>query len=132
MTMQYAEDGTTIILDDVTFVPDFDNAPSEIKARIAAAGGLAAVLPYEPPPPLIPNLTPRQLCLMLLQIGMTSAMVDAAIASIPDPVAREVATVEWTKSTTYERHHPLVDQLAAGFGFTDSELDTIWTYAASI
>lgn len=49
MTMRYAEDGTTIVIDDVTFVPNFENAPSEIRQMILDAGGIEAVEPYTPP-----------------------------------------------------------------------------------
>ena len=54
--MQYAKDNQTIIIDGRIFVPSYENAPSEIRTKIDALGGLAAVQPYTPPAIVIDDL----------------------------------------------------------------------------
>lgn len=133
--MKYAKDGKTIIIlngDTNTFVPSYENAPSEIRAKIDALGGLEAVQPYVEPPVPLPTLTPRQLRLMLLQIGMSEAMVTAQIEKIKDADEKAAALIEWNWATQYERDHPLVLKLAGEFDFKDNELDDLWKYASSI
>lgn len=47
--MRYTKDGVTIDVDGRIFVSSYADAPSEIRAKIDALGGLAAVQPYTPP-----------------------------------------------------------------------------------
>jgi len=82
-------------------------------------------------PPSPPTLTRRQLRLGLLQAGITTAQVEAAIEAIPDPMAREVARIEWADATSYERGHPLVDQIGTALGLTPEQIDAMWTEAAT-
>lgn len=54
--MQYAKDNQTIIIDGHIFVPNYENAPSEIRDKIDKLGGLAEVLPYVEPKIVIDDL----------------------------------------------------------------------------
>ena len=94
--------------------------------------GDEAALPYVAPSPTFPPLSPRQLRLMILQIGLTDADVEAQIAAIPDPTERAAASIEWQWATRYDRTHPLVATLATALEFTDAELDALWAYAADL
>jgi hypothetical protein len=99
-----------------------------VAAHAAEVAALAAE--YQPPP--APALTPRQLRLMLLQIGMTEGAITTSIEAMPDPAARVAALIEWNWATRYERDHPLVGQLAAALDFEPAELDALWGYAAGL
>ena len=81
-----------------------------------------------------PTLTARQMRLALLAHGVTSAQVDAALAAISDPHAREIAQIEWHYATTFDRSHPLVASLAAILlpDMTSEALDAAWRAAAAI
>lgn len=97
-----------------------------------AEHGDEAALPYVAPAPTFPPLSPRQLRLMMLQIGLTDADVEAQIAAIPDPTERAAASIEWQWATRYDRTHPLVATLATALEFTDAELNSLWSYAADL
>lgn len=92
------------------------------------------VVEYTPPPVgrLTPTLTRRQLRLGLLANGITTAQVEGVIAAIPDPVDREVAQIEWADATSYERSHPLVDQIGVALGLSPEQIDAMWLAAASL
>ena len=117
---------------------DFQYPPNWLE--LATADDLAArnitveeVPEPEPHPTSFPELTQRQFRLAMLNLGITAAMVDAAIAAIEDPVQREVATIEWQWAGSFRRDHPLVAQLSAGLlagvGKTESDMDAAWLQA---
>lgn len=81
----------------------------------------------------IPTLSPRQLRLALLRLGMTGAQVEAQIAAMPGTDAdREAAMIEWEYAPTYQRDHPLVIMLGAALGLTQAQIDAAWMEAATI
>ncbi len=94
----------------------------------AEADRLAAL-----PPPL-PTLTARQLRLGLLGLGVTSAQVEAAIAAITDPTAREASRIEWEYAASYERTHSLITMLTPALlpNLTDAAIDAAWTNASAL
>ena len=85
--------------------------------------------PEPPPPPPVPrSVTMRQARLALLAVGKLDD-VDAAIAMISDPLSRKVAQIEWEYSSTVNRDHQWVQQLAQALGFTDDQLDSLFVAA---
>ncbi|MGV2982028.1 hypothetical protein ACERNI_17810 [Camelimonas sp. ID_303_24] len=82
-----------------------------------------------PPPPV---LTRRQLRLGLLASGITTAQVEAVIAATPNEIARETAQIEWAGASTYERSHPLVDQIGDALGLTPEQIDEMWIAAVAL
>lgn len=96
----------------------------------AAIAIIAAFNPDEPA--ALAPLTPRQLRLMMLSLGLTDAHVQAQIDAIADETDRAAALIEWNWATYYERDHWLVVLLAAALGFEPVELDALWIYAATI
>lgn len=80
----------------------------------------------------MPSLTARQFRLGLLDADRTFAQVEAAIAAIPDEIAREKAMVEWEYAATFNRLHPLVVDLSGALGFTPEEVDTLWQSALNL
>jgi len=84
------------------------------------------------PPPPMPALTSRQLRLGLVLHGISLSSVEAAIDAIEDPTDREVARIEWEYATTFERSHPLVNQVGTALGLTPEQIDAMWTEAATL
>ena len=81
-----------------------------------------------PEPELVPkliDLTPRQLRLGLLNIGIKPADVSAAIEQLPSP-DREKAEIEWEYANTFQRDHPLIGILANHFGLSKEAVDKAW------
>lgn len=95
-----------------------------------ASGGVIA--PYEPPNVPPPTLTRRQLRLGLLASGITTAQIETVIAAIGNPLEREMAQIEWADASTYERHHPLVDQIGTVMDLTPEQIDAMWVAAATL
>ncbi|MER8641006.1 hypothetical protein [Mesorhizobium sp. M1252] len=74
----------------------------------------------------LPPITPRQLRLTLLSIGITEAQVDAALVN--DPAGQ----IEWKYATYFKRSHPLVEGLGAIFSITPVQIDSLWAYAQDL
>lgn len=86
-----------------------------------------------PLPPRVPDITRRQLLLALLERGIEESQVDDAIAAFPDGKARAQARIEWRYSTTYQRQHPLIEQLGVQLlGVGGEALDEMFRQAAQI
>jgi hypothetical protein len=86
---------------------------------------LEQVIPPEPPPPAIPaSVTMRQARLALHRAGLLTQVN----STITDPEAQ----IEWEYATTVERNSPLVQNLAAGLGLTEQQLDDLFTTAATL
>lgn len=81
---------------------------------------------------LLPNLSPRQFNLMLLQIGLTWNDIQSKIDAMKDTQTRAVADVEFNRAGYFKRDHWLVKELAVVMGLSDIELDTMWSYAADL
>ena len=72
------------------------------------------------PTPIPQSVTMRQARLALLGAGLLDD-VDAAIASISDPIQRKAAEIEWEYAQTVDRDSPFTRQLAQGLGLTDEQ-----------
>ncbi|GGG48187.1 hypothetical protein [Chelatococcus composti] len=88
--------------------------------------------PEPPPPDPLRPLTSRQLRLGLVLNGISLSSVEAAIDAIEDPTDREVARIEWEYATTFERSHPLVNQIGVALGLTPEQIDDMWAEAAAL
>lgn len=85
--------------------------------------------PVEPVPP--PPITKRQLRLTLVRNGISLASVDAAIASMPDGLAKEEAQIEWADASTFNRNHPTLLLTASALGLTQVQIDAMWAEAVT-
>ncbi|KAA3452732.1 hypothetical protein C7I87_00705 [Mesorhizobium sp. SARCC-RB16n] len=74
----------------------------------------------------MPQITPRQLRLTLLSLGIHEADVDMKLVSDP------TGMVEWKYATYFKRTHPLVDGLGALFSITAEQIDSLWEWAAAL
>jgi hypothetical protein len=120
----------------IPFTADPNDVELLGKALYDAAVEIGQVENYPPPPPekvraAMTDLTRKQFRLGLRDLGITSAMIDAALAAIPDEDRREIAQIEWEDSDRFQRLHPLIANLMAVFGKTDDEVDAAWTQAMS-
>lgn len=77
------------------------------------------------------SVTMRQARLALLGAGLLDD-VDAAIAAIPDATQRRAATIEWEYAQTVDRASPFAQQMAAGLGITQQQLDALFVQAATL
>jgi acyl-CoA synthetase (AMP-forming)/AMP-acid ligase II len=77
-------------------------------------------------------VTPAQIRLALLQVGITPSQITATIAQIPDEVQRETASILWEYATQFERNHPFVTQIGLVLGKTDEEIDQIFAVAKTL
>lgn len=118
--------GTEMVVPD-----DMGNRHRVMIAEWESAGNTIPAYEPPPPPPLAP-LTRRQLRLGLLANGITTADVEAAIAAIPDPMDRAVAEIEWADASTYERDHPLIEQVGGALGLTQEQIDAMWESALKL
>lgn len=81
---------------------------------------------------VFPDLTPRQLWLAALQIGVTKAQVLELVAGLEDPLEAASLTIELTEATTFRRDHPAVASIAALLAIPAEQLDDLWIWAASV
>lgn len=72
------------------------------------------------------SVTMRQARLALLQSGLLG-QVNAAVAA-----ADEATKITWDYSSEVHRDHPFVATLAAALKLSDSQLDDLFTLAASL
>lgn len=79
----------------------------------------------------IQNVSPRQIRLALLQLGVNGSMIDTALNSLPEP-EKSMALIEWNHASYFERNWPLVNQVAAILGWTESQIDDLWILAGTL
>lgn len=76
-------------------------------------------------------VTMRQARLALLAAGKLED-VGAAIAAIPDAIARQAAQIEWDYAHEVHRTSPFVQQLGAALGLDDAGLDALFAQAVAL
>lgn len=86
--------------------------------------------PYVPTSPVPSVVEIAQARLALLQAGLL-AQVDAAIAAMPSP-QKEAALIEWEYRQTVRRDALLVVGLIAALGWTEQQVDELFTLAATL
>jgi hypothetical protein len=87
-------------------------------------------LPVYSPPSSPQVVTMRQARLALHAAGLLD-QVTAAVAAMPGPEG-DAARIEWEFSSTVERSRPLVQSLAAALGWSEAQLDALFTAAAAL
>ncbi len=110
---------------------------SDLGAAAAAHADMLALVraniqPYVEPPPVIPDtVLMYQARLALLAAGITAAMVEAVIATLPEPYL-EQARIQWEYSPTVKRHNGFVAQIAPALGLSASQQDQLFIDAAGL
>lgn len=116
-TYKYTDDTNTVV-----HVIDADGISRSSMLASALPEGVE-VLPADPVVAPIPSVVSmRQARLALLQAGKLDD-IEAAVAQLGAS-----AQIEWEYAQTVERSHPLVQSL----GMSDTELDALFTQAASL
>lgn len=77
--------------------------------------------------PAVPqSITPRQFRQSLTHFGFRSAIESAIAAADQD-------TKDWYQfATSFERASPVVATMAQALGFTSTQVDAVWLYAATL
>lgn len=91
-------------------------------------GRFTPVIPL-PPHTVYRPLDRKGLLLGLLAAGITEADIHAAIASETDERLREIMRIEFTCSSSFNRHHPFVARLGAAAGLDSAQIDRLWQEA---
>ncbi len=90
------------------------------------------------PPPVFPPLTARQFWQAALVIGVREENLTTGIANkdspfyIEDEEERESVLIDITKATSFTRDFPLLKKMAEVNKIPDTQLDTLWNWAANI
>jgi hypothetical protein len=77
------------------------------------------------------TISPRQIRLALLSLGITQENVKTLINALPSPT-NEQALIAWEYSTFFERNAPLVEDLGNALGLTTEQLDALWIAAKDL
>lgn len=75
------------------------------------------------------KVTPRQLRLALIDIGIMPSSVTAAINTIPYPTVREQALIEWEYASYYERSSPTVVAIGSILQLTPAQVTQLFNAA---
>jgi len=108
-----------------------DTAHGRLVWENALAGTYGPIAEFTPPTSEelranFPALSPRQLRLGLLSIGITEGDVEGLLAGDP------AGLVEWQYATQYNRTHPLIDALGVQLQITPEQIDALWTWASEL
>jgi len=103
---------------------------SDVGPRWTYAGGNFSA-PADPAPVVPESITRRQARQVLVLNGISLATVDAVIGALPEPT-RTIAQIFWVDSNDFERHNPMLLQLAPMLGLTSQQLDLLFRQAATL
>lgn len=127
---QLSEANNVVRLSDMASIPP-EPVNSDYAAYLAwlAEGNIPD--PYvPPPPPPVTVISRRQAYRALNQVGLLS-QVDIAIEAQTEP-ERTIAKIEWQTATEFNRDWPVLVGLAAALGLTESQVDDLFTLAATL
>lgn len=81
----------------------------------------------------LPNLSPRQLWLMALDVGITKEAILASLDTLEDQREAAALRIELTEPPMngYERFSPTVEALRTLNGIPEGQFDDLWAWAAS-
>lgn len=81
----------------------------------------------------MPSLSPRQLCLVMLMVGLRETDLEQQIITlVPDPVEQEFALIEWRKATSFKRLHPMVEEIREAMNFDPVQFDELWNLGLTL
>ena len=150
-TYRYARGDKVIIEDDTETgasrsIPiDEDNRDYVELAALLSAENIKPEA-YEPPPTPVPSvISDRQFFQALAMAGEITqgqALAAAKTGDVPPQLRPVIAALPENQqfaaemllcgATQFQRDHPMTAALAAGMGWTDEQLDALWTEAAAL
>lgn len=77
------------------------------------------------------DISPRQLRLALLSIGLSESVIDTAILNLQSPL-KEQAQIAWKYSLSYKRDEAAVQAIGTLAGLSSEQLDSIWELAKGL
>lgn len=77
-------------------------------------------------------VTPRQLLLVLNDMGITISAIKQSFAAIANDRERRAAEIEFDMASEFKRSHPLVSGLAYTMGLTPGQVDSIFIAASKL
>lgn len=77
---------------------------------------------------VLSDVTPRQIRQALILSGVSMDMINEKIELFPEP-KRSLVKVEWDYSIAVKRSNPLINEMAASFGWTGQQVDALWLMA---
>lgn len=86
----------------------------------------------EPLPPLVPQVLPAWKVKAVAEINGLSPTIMAALAAIPDPVARAKASLAWTDGNEVRRTDPTLNAMAAQLGLAAAVVDQMFIDAQNL
>lgn len=81
--------------------------------------------------PILPDVTPRQIRQALILSGVSLQMIEDALNSLSEPM-KSLAKIEWEYSIAFQRNRPMVSQVGAMLGWTETQIDNLWQLARSL
>jgi|ERR1700741_1301358 len=98
----------------------------------AARDGIEPVPPVAPST-IVPTVVPRRRALQALRLaGITSGMIETALANALTGVQLDLALIEFHESLEFERDRPLVKSLGPLLGLTAEQIDVLFIQAAAL
>lgn len=79
----------------------------------------------------IADVTPRQIRMALLEVGITETMIDNIINSLSSPT-KEAAMIAWKYSTAFQRNNALIPIVAQMLNYNSTQLDNLWIHAGTL
>lgn len=76
-------------------------------------------------------ISPRQIRLALLAIGITDSSIESAINMLSSEL-KDQAMIAWKYSTSFERNQPAVDMIGTIAGLNSEQLDALWIAGANL
>jgi NADH dehydrogenase/NADH:ubiquinone oxidoreductase subunit G len=73
----------------------------------------------------IADISPRQIRLALLSLGLTELTIDSAIGNLESPT-KEQAMIAWKYSTSFKRDVPIIAAIGKLLGLSSEQLDALW------
>lgn len=145
-----------IVMADGAVWSDDASLPADTEIRRALADWIAAggvIAPYEPPPPpppVLADISDRQFfqalaspaygiitmaeALAAVRTGVLPPALAAIVAAIDDEQDRFAAEMMLSGATTFQRHHPLVEAVAAAMSppWTALQVNAFWSFAGGL
>lgn len=126
--MSYKLTSTTNILrlaDGALIPADLENSDYALYLKWLDAGNIPGTA--DPAPPPVPaSISPRQLRLALLGMGLLD-QVEQAVAAQPKAVQ-----IAWQFATEFSRGHDELNALAVAMGFSSADIDALFVAAAAL
>ena len=77
-------------------------------------------------------LTRRQFMKTMVLGGYDLSVIEDTINSIEDPVVRQLALIDWTSATDFNRNDSTLSLMAGMLGLTSEQVDAMWEFGLTL